>query len=63
MLTIGICDDHIEHVKQIEKYLVEEMKENDYEIIKETNPDNFMEMLNQQGLPWQLNELAGPVAF
>ena len=31
--------------------------------IEQMDPDPFMEMLNTQGLPWQVKELAGPVEF
>ena len=31
--------------------------------IEQMDPDPFMEMLNSQGLPWQVKELAGPVEF
>ncbi len=31
--------------------------------IEQMDPDPFMDMLNTQGLPWQVKELAGPVEF
>ena len=31
--------------------------------IEQLDPDPFMEMLNTQGLPWQVKELPGPVGF
>jgi saccharopine dehydrogenase (NAD+, L-lysine-forming) len=31
--------------------------------IEELDPDPFMEMLNQHGLPWQVKPLDGPVSF
>ncbi|MDA8869843.1 saccharopine dehydrogenase family protein [Rhizobiaceae bacterium] len=31
--------------------------------MEQLDPDAFMEMLNTQGLPWQVEELDGPVAF
>lgn len=31
--------------------------------IEQMDPDPFMAMLNTQGLPWQVKELAGPVEF
>jgi saccharopine dehydrogenase (NAD+, L-lysine forming) len=31
--------------------------------MEQMDPDPFMDMLNAQGLPWQVKELAGPVAF
>ena len=31
--------------------------------IEELDPDPFMDMLNADGLPWQVEELAGPVDF
>ena len=31
--------------------------------IEQLDPDPFMDMLNSQGLPWQVKELAGPVEF
>ena len=31
--------------------------------IEQLDPDPFMAMLNEQGLPWQVKELDGPVAF
>jgi saccharopine dehydrogenase (NAD+, L-lysine-forming) len=31
--------------------------------IEQFDPDPFMDMLNQHGLPWQVKELAGPLAF
>ncbi|WP_309622687.1 saccharopine dehydrogenase family protein [Novosphingobium sp.] len=31
--------------------------------IEQLDPDPFMDMLNEQGLPWQVKELDGPVAF
>ena len=31
--------------------------------MEEMDPDPFMEMLNQHGLPWQVKELDGPVGF
>jgi len=31
--------------------------------MEEMDPDPFMEMLNQHGLPWQVKELDGPVSF
>ncbi|MDB5726397.1 MAG: saccharopine dehydrogenase [Novosphingobium sp.] len=31
--------------------------------MEQFDPDPFMEMLNQHGLPWQVKELAGPLAF
>ena len=30
---------------------------------EQLDPDPFMTMLNEQGLPWQVKELDGPVAF
>lgn len=30
---------------------------------EQLDPDDFMEMLNQHGLPWQVHELSGPVEF
>lgn len=30
---------------------------------EEMEPDPFMEMLNEHGLPWQVKELDGPVSF
>jgi len=30
---------------------------------EQLDPDNFMDMLNEHGLPWQVDELDGPVAF
>lgn len=30
---------------------------------EQLNPDDFMDMLNKHGLPWQVHELDGPVAF
>jgi saccharopine dehydrogenase (NAD+, L-lysine-forming) len=31
--------------------------------MEQLDPDGFMEMLNQHGLPWQVVELEGPVSF
>jgi saccharopine dehydrogenase (NAD+, L-lysine-forming) len=31
--------------------------------MEQMNPDPFMDMLNQHGLPWQVKELDGPVEF
>jgi saccharopine dehydrogenase (NAD+, L-lysine forming) len=31
--------------------------------IEQFDPDPFMEMLNQHGLPWTVEELAGPLTF
>ncbi len=31
--------------------------------MEEFDPDPFMEMLNQHGLPWTVEELPGPVQF
>lgn len=31
--------------------------------MEQLDPDAFMEMLNEQGLPWQVHELDGPVDF
>jgi saccharopine dehydrogenase (NAD+, L-lysine-forming) len=31
--------------------------------MEQFDPDPFMEMLNQHGLPWQVKELAGPLQF
>jgi saccharopine dehydrogenase (NAD+, L-lysine forming) len=31
--------------------------------MEQFDPDPFMEMLNQHGLPWQVKELAGPLGF
>lgn len=31
--------------------------------MEQFDPDPFMDMLNAQGLPWQVKELAGPLAF
>jgi saccharopine dehydrogenase (NAD+, L-lysine-forming) len=31
--------------------------------MEQFNPDPFMEMLNQHGLPWQVKELEGPLNF
>lgn len=31
--------------------------------MEQFDPDPFMDMLNQHGLPWQVKELAGPLAF
>ena len=31
--------------------------------MEQMDPDPFMDMLNAQGLPWQVKELAGPVEF
>jgi saccharopine dehydrogenase (NAD+, L-lysine-forming) len=31
--------------------------------IEQFNPDPYMDMLNKHGLPWQVKELAGPLAF
>jgi saccharopine dehydrogenase (NAD+, L-lysine-forming) len=31
--------------------------------MEQFNPDPFMEMLNQHGLPWQVKELDGPLGF
>ena len=31
--------------------------------IEQMNPDPFMEMLNQNGLPWIEKELDGPLSF
>ena len=31
--------------------------------IEQLDPDPYMDMLNQHGLPWQVKELAGPLAF
>ncbi|WP_108820386.1 saccharopine dehydrogenase family protein [Pseudovibrio sp. Alg231-02] len=31
--------------------------------MEQLDPDNFMDMLNKHGLPWQVHELDGPVQF
>ena len=31
--------------------------------MEEMDPDPFMAMLGEHGLPWQVTELDGPVAF
>ena len=31
--------------------------------MEQLDPDDFMDMLNTHGLPWQVHELDGPVAF
>ncbi len=31
--------------------------------MEQLDPDNFMDMLNEHGLPWQVHELDGPVNF
>ena len=31
--------------------------------IEQLDPDPFMDMLNQHGLPWTVEEMAGPVGF
>ena len=31
--------------------------------VEEMDPDPFMEMLNSEGLAWQVKELTGPVSF
>ncbi len=31
--------------------------------MEQLDPDNFMDMLNDHGLPWQVHELDGPVEF
>ncbi|CUK09737.1 Homospermidine synthase [Ruegeria denitrificans] len=31
--------------------------------MEQLDPDNFMDMLNEHGLPWQVHELDGPVDF
>jgi saccharopine dehydrogenase (NAD+, L-lysine-forming) len=31
--------------------------------MEELDPDPFMAMLNTQGLPWKVRELAAPLAF
>jgi saccharopine dehydrogenase (NAD+, L-lysine-forming) len=31
--------------------------------MEQFDPDPFMEMLNQHGLPWQVKELDGPLGF
>ncbi|MEW2916130.1 saccharopine dehydrogenase family protein [Ruegeria sp. ANG10] len=31
--------------------------------MEQLEPDNFMDMLNEHGLPWQVHELDGPVEF
>ena len=31
--------------------------------MEQMDPDPFMAMLNEQGLPWQVKELDGPVGF
>ena len=31
--------------------------------MEQFDPDPFMDMLNQHGLPWQVRELAAPLAF
>ena len=31
--------------------------------IEQMDPDPFMDMLNSDGLPWTVEELAGPVQF
>ena len=31
--------------------------------MEEMDPDPFMDMLNDHGLPWQVKELDGPVGF
>ena len=30
---------------------------------EQLDPDDFMDMLNAHGLPWQVHELDGPVDF
>jgi saccharopine dehydrogenase (NAD+, L-lysine-forming) len=31
--------------------------------MEQMDPDPFMDMLNQHGLPWQVKTLDGPVTF
>ena len=31
--------------------------------MEQMDPDPYMEMLNQHGLPWQVKELDGPLTF
>jgi saccharopine dehydrogenase (NAD+, L-lysine-forming) len=31
--------------------------------MEQLDPDDFMDMLNTHGLPWQVHELDGPVDF
>jgi saccharopine dehydrogenase (NAD+, L-lysine-forming) len=31
--------------------------------MEQMDPDPFMDLLNKHGLPWQVKELAGPLAF
>jgi saccharopine dehydrogenase (NAD+, L-lysine-forming) len=31
--------------------------------MEQLDPDNFMDMLNDHGLPWQVHELDGLVTF
>ena len=31
--------------------------------MEQMDPDPFMDMLNEHGLPWQVKELGGPVDF
>jgi saccharopine dehydrogenase (NAD+, L-lysine-forming) len=31
--------------------------------MEQLNPDPFMDMLNHQGLPWTIHDLAAPLAF
>jgi saccharopine dehydrogenase (NAD+, L-lysine-forming) len=31
--------------------------------IEQFDPDPFMDMLNEHGLPWQVKELDGPLGF
>ena len=31
--------------------------------MEQFDPDPYMDMLNSQGLPWQVRELDGPLAF
>ena len=31
--------------------------------MEQLDPDAFMDMLNEQGLPWHVHELDGPVDF
>jgi len=31
--------------------------------MEQFDPDPFMDMLNTQGLPWQVTELDGPLGF
>jgi saccharopine dehydrogenase (NAD+, L-lysine forming) len=31
--------------------------------MEQMNPDPYMDMLNQHGLPWAVKELPGPLGF